>query len=555
MLHPNQPRPWRSLPCARAAVRVVAVGALLAAALGATLPVAAQTTIIIPDPPPSAAGASPTPRRATPTVSRAANDLSAPLPVNTPVPPTPTIQPTEVVLPATLTPIPTPVPPTPTAVVSIVVGPTAVPIAVLPVEPPSAQAPEPDDTTIATATASETPAAPEAPTARQPAANTTVRTVPERPANSVVPIEPRPAPVRTFVRGLPQEPGAAGWLDDTLLWLGVPGRSQYDGTPYQAANCGPSALGMVLEAYGLDMPTWKLRDYANYLQGTYGYDDGIALDYLAEIGHRANLRPMGLYKSGGGYRRWNVDDVRAAVLKGYPVIALTVYRLLPGSGGYGGNINHYIVIDGLLGDDFLYNDSAYGGGGAKALVITPDQLEAAWAGADIPHHAVAFGIGDGTDGLLGADTAHFGRGGGDARLLATAASLDPRGTAERSAARSPGERAGPSAPLARVAPPDPATAARDALLSAGRPGGPLLDSPLTGGTTTTASLLPTLSAPSLSPQAPEDLDDPPPTSGGAAAALLRVLVVVGGVGGLYLLLLLQAGFARLGRARDRRSAE
>ena len=60
---------------------------------------------------------------------------------------------------------------------------------------------------------------------------------------------------------------------------------------------------MILEAYGLDLPTWKLRAYANLLQGTYGYDDGIALDYLAEIGHRANLRPMGLYKSGGGYRR------------------------------------------------------------------------------------------------------------------------------------------------------------------------------------------------------------------------------------------------------------
>jgi hypothetical protein len=462
MLHPWPPPLGRPLPFARLAVRALSLLALLVLTPPAAAPAAAQAPIVIPN---TASGASgPAPQRATPTVSRAAPDLSAPLPVRTPVPPTPTAVPTEAALPATLT--PSPVPPTPTPVVNIVVGPTAVPIVVLPVEPPAALAPEPAEPAPSAASPSGTAASP-APgrVAAAPASNR----APERPASIALPFEPRPAPVRTFVRGLPTEAGAAGWIDDSLLWLGVPARSQYDGTSYQAANCGPSALGMILEAYGLDMPTWKLRDYANYLQGTYGYDDGIALDYLAEIGRRANLRPMGLYQAGGGYRRWSVDDVRAAVQKGYPVIALTVYRLLPGSGGYGGNINHYIVISGMLGDDFLYNDSAYGGGGAKAMVITPDELEAAWARADIPRHAVAFGIGDGTDGLLGPDPTRFGRG-GDARLLATAASIDPRGAPER-AAPAAQSAAAPGAPLARVAaPPDPATAARDALPERGSPG-------------------------------------------------------------------------------------
>jgi hypothetical protein len=357
--------------------------------------------------------------------------------------------------------------------------------------------------------------------------------------------------MRTYVRGLPEEPGAAGWIDDALLWLGVPSRTQYDGTPFQSANCGPSALGMILEAYGLRLPTAQLRDYSNYLQGTYGYDDGIALDYLAQIGKRANLNPVGLYRAEGGYRRWTVEDVRASVLKGYPVIALVVYRNLPGSGGYGGNINHYVVISGLLGNDFLYNDSAFGGGGAKALVITPDELERAWAGADIPRHAVAFGIGDDGHGLLSPEAVQYGRGAGAARLLASVAAIDPRGAVERVVGPADAATITDGVPLARVAPPpDPATVARESLLSAGMRGAALLDTPLAGGTTT-ASFVPTAPAPEA--VAPDDADDLPPPGEGATAVMLRVLLVLGGVGGLYLLLLLQAGFARLGRARNSRT--
>ena len=140
---------------------------------------------------------------------------------------------------------------------------------------------------------------------------------------------------------------------------------------------------MILEAYGLQLPTVELRDYANLLQGTDDPDDGIALDHLVAIGRRADLRPMGLYQSGGGYQRWSVEDVRASIRQGYPVIALVVYRLLPGNGGYDGNVNHYIVLDGLLGDGFLYNDSAFGERGGRGLLISADQLETAWTTADI----------------------------------------------------------------------------------------------------------------------------------------------------------------------------
>ncbi len=438
-----------------------------------------------------------------------------------PAPPSPTVRPTEAVFPATLTPTPrppptatpTPLPPSPTAVVALVAAPP----------PPAEPVPPPQPTAAA-----ERPAPAEAPAVR-----------PRVPSNAL-PFTPRPPPTRSYVAGLPDEPGAAGWLAESLLWLGIPSRTQYDGTPYQAANCGPSALGMILEAYGLWMPTSELRAMANTLQGTYGANDGIALDYLAEIARRANLKPFGLYGE-RGYRRWTVEEVREVVSRGYPVIALTVYRLLPWSGGYGGNVNHYIVISGLVGDDFLYNDSAFGGGGGRGLVITAEELERAWAQADIPRHAVAFGLGEAGYSLLGLDPARFGRGAGAAHLLAASVLAPTEGSAPAAVA------AGSAAP---ADPADPAAAAREALLRGGPLGPALLDAP-PGSRTTTASFAPSAVMPAAPPSPPLE-DDTPPADG--AGALLRVLLVLVAVGGLYGLLLVQAALARLRRLAERLQA-
>src|SRR3954469_23978598 len=334
---------------------------------------------------------------AAPTGRAPATDLSAPLPVSSPVPtqlpPTPTIA----ILPATLTATP--------------ITPTATPPPTATAPPPTAGSAPPTPLVALSeppSTESQTPA----PAPDQDAA----RPRPRQPIAAALPYEPRAAPPpRSYVVGLPSAPGEAGWFDDALLWLGVPSRTQYDGTPFASANCGPSALGMILEAYGLYLSTHEIRTYANYLQGSYGYDDGIALDHLAEIARLSGLKPVGLY-GGGGYRRWTVDDVRDEVLAGHPVIVLTKYRLLPGNGGYGGNINHYVVVTGLLDDDFLYNDSAFGGGGGRGLVISAAQLESAWATADIPRHGVAFALGDQGYGLLSADATRLGRGAGPARV-------------------------------------------------------------------------------------------------------------------------------------------
>ena len=41
--------------------------------------------------------------------------------------------------------------------------------------------------------------------------------------------------------------------------LSVPYRTQLDGSDYQEANCGPTALGMALEAFGMNLAVPDLR--------------------------------------------------------------------------------------------------------------------------------------------------------------------------------------------------------------------------------------------------------------------------------------------------------
>jgi hypothetical protein len=364
-----------------------------------------------------------------------------------------------------------------------------------------------------------------------PARDTPAPAAAPRPGAYTLPLAPQSVPApRRYVTRLPDERGPVGWLDDNLLWLGVPSRSQYDGTPYAGANCGPSALGMILEAYGLWMPTADLRLYANYLQGSWGYDDGIALDHLAEIGRRANLKPIGLYE-GRGYRRWTVEEVRESVLAGYPVIALTTYRKLPGNAYFGGNINHYVVISGLFGDDFLYNDSAFGGEGGRGLVITAEQLEQAWVNADIPRHALAFGLGEQAEGLLGPPQARLGRGGAAALALPR---LQASSAADSSSALArPVDSAGGDWPRAI----GPATANP---LADARPAGPaLLNTQLLGeaGPAVARPLMMSIPPPNSSALDAVDLTQPLPHRSTVLVLAPSIWALLAGVVGLQLLLL------------------
>jgi hypothetical protein len=179
--------------------------------------------------------------------------------------------------------------------------------------------------------------------------------------------------------------------------LPVPFQSQKDGSRYQGSNCGPAALAMVLGAHGMFEGNDDLRFLTHMYQGTVGRRGGTALQHMATVGGDFGLVPVGLY-AGEDFHRWTVDEIRAQVEAGSPVVPLVKYRLLPGNEGSGVRYDHYIVLHGVQGGRFLYHDPAHAlAEDGAARWITAAQLEAAITNASIPRQAVAFAGG------------HFGR--------------------------------------------------------------------------------------------------------------------------------------------------
>jgi hypothetical protein len=170
----------------------------------------------------------------------------------------------------------------------------------------------------------------------------------------------------------------------------VPFRTQRDGSPYAGSNCGPAALAMVLEAYGISQGNDDLRYLTHTYQGTWPRRGGTALQHMAQVGEDFGLRAVGLYE-GDRFRRWSVDDVRAEVEQGRPVIALVKYRLLPGRDYSPVRYDHYVVLWDVTPDGFIYNDPIYPGGDEGfARFMTTAQLDAAMAPTMEPRQAVAF---------------------------------------------------------------------------------------------------------------------------------------------------------------------
>jgi hypothetical protein len=178
------------------------------------------------------------------------------------------------------------------------------------------------------------------------------------------------------------------------LVLGVPFRTQIDGTAFSLVNCGPASLSMVLTAFGVNVDPPSVRDYLNFLIGNYNTEQGTSLYVLGRIAREAGLNIFGV-GGGANLQGWTVDAVREQVRAGHPVITLTKYRRLPGHFGSVTEFDHYIVITGLAGEDFVYNDAAYATEYGYNLLISPAQLERAWADSSVPRHAMAIGLGEG----------------------------------------------------------------------------------------------------------------------------------------------------------------
>lgn len=185
------------------------------------------------------------------------------------------------------------------------------------------------------------------------------------------------------------------------VWLPVPYYSQFDGTAYGRANCGPASLLMSMAAFGKHVNVTDLRRAANRMQGTTGwYDAGVAIQVLAELADQHGMHVAGLYKPGGGFDRWTFDEVREVLSRGRLVIPQVHLASLPGQSHSSRAIDHYIVITGYEGGRFYYNDPAFNGNGGHQLAISEERLQLAWQRSDYPFAAFSIGPGAGMPSLI-----------------------------------------------------------------------------------------------------------------------------------------------------------
>ena len=178
------------------------------------------------------------------------------------------------------------------------------------------------------------------------------------------------------------------------VWLRVPYRSQIDGSSYADANCGPTSVAMALESIGMSEPLGSLSEMALMLQENPRCDDcGTYIQHLAAVAEMRGAKTFGLRDDPTTFHRWTLDEVRQQLRQERVVIPQVKYRMLPGrsKAGYGGD--HYVVIVGLAGQNFIYNDSIDSDGRGYGRLMTPEQLEAAMSNANGEFARAAFAVG------------------------------------------------------------------------------------------------------------------------------------------------------------------
>ena len=197
----------------------------------------------------------------------------------------------------------------------------------------------------------------------------------------------------------PQERLAAVALDRATLsqaapevWLRVPYRSQIDGSPYAEANCGPASIAMILDAFGEPTAPAQLRTAVLELQGQPDCDDcGVFIENLAAVLEARGVQTHGLRAESDALRRWSIEDIRDELRAGRVVVPQVMFRMLPGRGtsSYWGD--HYVVLSGIIGDRFIYNDPIDSDGTGYGRVISAEALKTAMAESDFPFAAFAAG--------------------------------------------------------------------------------------------------------------------------------------------------------------------
>jgi hypothetical protein len=177
--------------------------------------------------------------------------------------------------------------------------------------------------------------------------------------------------------------------------LDVPYRDQLDGSRYALANCGPTALSMVLAYYGIDQSPWELRVRSMQAQHSWvddegGYSDGygVFIYNLASVAEGAGLHTSGLWLREGTrldrLHEWQPGEIRREVQADHPLIVQVRYRSLPRHAASTALDDHYLVIHGVRGDDFVYSDPLASGDGGPDERISEQDLMVAMNRASSP---------------------------------------------------------------------------------------------------------------------------------------------------------------------------
>ncbi len=172
--------------------------------------------------------------------------------------------------------------------------------------------------------------------------------------------------------------------------LDVPYRSQLDGSSYQWANCGPTALSMALAYYGIDASPWDLRVLSMEAQHSWvtdegGYSDryGVFVYNLAAAAQRigGGVHADGLWSRDAArtdhFHLWRPDELRREIEANHPVIVEVEYRAMPGNERSSAVDDHYIVVHGVDGSEFIYSDPL--GTDASGSDQTISEADLLWA--------------------------------------------------------------------------------------------------------------------------------------------------------------------------------
>jgi hypothetical protein len=148
---------------------------------------------------------------------------------------------------------------------------------------------------------------------------------------------------------------------------------------------------MGLEALGIKVSSTELRRQVLNAQGIWGNNVGTLMDALANVGANNGARPIGLF-DGNRIAKWSLSDLREQLKAGRPVIVQVRFRALPGRAGVRYYNDHYIILTGLSGDNFLYNDPIDSDGPGANRLMTPAQLESAMNTSDKRYAYAAFAL-------------------------------------------------------------------------------------------------------------------------------------------------------------------